>query len=84
MGFNHAISNVWAKRLVLTQTSVLKSEVNEAFRGVLTLLPHSTASYWNPSPALGRFWILSTLRSLQNSSPLSHLKTVCVRHKIRQ
>lgn len=37
---NYAIQSVWAKHLLLTQTSVLKSEDNEAFHGVLlTLLP---------------------------------------------
>lgn len=84
MESNYAIQSVWAKHLLLTQTSMLKSEANEAFHGVLlALLPPSTDHYWNSSCALGRFGILTTLLTLQNSSPLSHLKTVCIRHNIR-
>lgn len=84
MGFTRAIWSTWVNPLLLAQTSVLKSEVSEASHSVLlTMLPCSTACFWNPSPALGRFSILSALPSLQISNPLSHLKTVCIRHKIR-
>lgn len=45
---------------------------------MLMLLP-STVSYCSAIGALGSFWILPTLPSLQKSSPVSHLDTVCIR-----